>query len=63
MLIFGEFDVFRPVEGEITLFPKPFALWYPTVSFLLEPHTFEKVVELGMKSSFVVFHKERFVFG
>jgi SAM-dependent methyltransferase len=48
MLIFGEFNVFRPAEAKAILSKASRAL-APDGLLLLEPHTFEKVVEIGMK--------------
>ena len=46
MSIFGEFNVFRPQEAKGIL-SKAFQALAPGGYLLLEPHTFEKVVELG----------------
>lgn len=46
MLIFGEFNVFRPAEAK-TILAKAFHALAPNGLLLLEPHTFEKVMEIG----------------
>lgn len=46
MSIFGELNVFRPEEAKALLI-KSFEALAPGGYLLLEPHTFEKVVELG----------------
>jgi SAM-dependent methyltransferase len=46
MLIFGEFNVFRPAEAKGIL-GKAYRALMPNGSLLLEPHTFEQVVQLG----------------
>jgi SAM-dependent methyltransferase len=46
MSIFGEFNVFRPGEAKGIL-AKAYSALIPNGFLLLEPHTFEKVVELG----------------
>jgi SAM-dependent methyltransferase len=46
MLIFGELNVFRPEEAKGIL-TKAYHALEPGGYLLLEPHTFEKVVELG----------------
>lgn len=46
MSIFGEFNVFRPEEAKQILI-KAYDAMVPKGYLLLEPHTFEKVVELG----------------
>ena len=50
MSIFGEFNVFRPEEAKGILTKACRAL-VPNGFLLLEPHTFEKVVELGRQLS------------
>jgi SAM-dependent methyltransferase len=50
MLIFGEFNVFRPGEAKEIL-AKAYRALGPNGWLLLEPHTFEKVVELGSQPS------------
>jgi SAM-dependent methyltransferase len=49
MSIFGEFNVFRPGEAKGIL-AKAYSALIPNGFLLLEPHTFEKVVELGRES-------------
>lgn len=46
MLIFGEFNVFRPEEAKGML-GKAFRALMPNGFLLLEPHTFEQIVQLG----------------
>jgi SAM-dependent methyltransferase len=48
MLIFGEFNVFRPAEAKDIL-SKALRALAPDGLLLLEPHTFEKVGETGMR--------------
>jgi SAM-dependent methyltransferase len=48
--IFGEFNVFRPGEAKGIL-EKAYNALVPNGYLLLEPHTFEKVVELGKSLS------------
>lgn len=50
MSIFGEFNVFRPEEAKGMLTKARCAL-IPNGLLLLEPHTFEKVVEVGRQPS------------
>jgi SAM-dependent methyltransferase len=50
MSIFGEFNIFRPREAS-DLLAKAYSALIPNGFLLLEPHTFEKVVELGKKPS------------
>jgi SAM-dependent methyltransferase len=50
MLIFGEFNVFRPVEAREIL-TKTYRALAPGGLLLLEPHTFETVREIGMRPS------------
>jgi SAM-dependent methyltransferase len=50
MLIFGEFNVFRPAEARGILQKAHHAL-APNGFLLLEPHTFEAVVKLGKQPS------------
>ncbi len=47
MLIFGEFNVFRPAEAREIL-EKAYKALVPGGLLLLEPHTFEAVREIGM---------------
>lgn len=49
MSIFGEFNVFRPEDARVIL-QKSFAALKAGGYLLLEPHTFEKVRELGNQS-------------
>jgi len=50
MLIFGEFNVFRPVEARRIL-EKAYQALVPGGLLLLEPHTFEAVREIGSQPS------------
>jgi hypothetical protein len=50
MLIFGEFNVFRPSEAR-ALLEKAYRALVPNGFLLLEPHTFEAVVKLGKQPS------------
>jgi len=50
MLIFGEFNVFRPAEARGIL-EKAYRALVPDGFLLLEPHTFEAVVKLGKQPS------------
>lgn len=50
MCIFGEFNVFRPEDAKRIL-TKAYKALAPNGFLLLEPHTFEKVVELGKQSA------------
>jgi len=46
MLIFGEFNVFRPAEARVIL-QKAYRALLPNGFLLLEPHTFAAVVKIG----------------
>jgi hypothetical protein len=48
MLIFGEFNVFRPMEARHIL-EKAWRALLPDGYLLLEPHTFQAVVNLGQQ--------------
>jgi SAM-dependent methyltransferase len=48
VLIFGEFNVFRPAEAK-DLLTKAYRALVPNSFLLLEPHTFEQVVQLGQQ--------------
>jgi SAM-dependent methyltransferase len=50
MLIFGEFNVFRPAEARLIL-EKAHRALLPGGVLLLEPHTFEAVLKMGKASS------------
>jgi len=50
MLIFGEFNVFRPTEARCIL-EKAYCALVPNGFLLLEPHTFEAVVKIGEQPS------------
>jgi SAM-dependent methyltransferase len=50
MLIFGEFNVFRPEEARGIL-EKAYRALMPNSFLLLEPHTFEAVVKIGEQPS------------
>ena len=50
MLIFGEFNVFRPAEARGIL-EKAYRALAPNGFMLLEPHTFEAVVKIGEQPS------------
>lgn len=50
MLIFGEFNVFRPAEAKGIL-EKAYRALHPDGLLLLEPHSFGKVVDVGMQPS------------
>jgi SAM-dependent methyltransferase len=50
MLIFGEFNVFRPEEAKGIL-EKAYRALVPNGFLLLEPHTFEAVVKIGQEPS------------
>lgn len=50
MLIFGEFNVFHPEEAR-NILQKAYRALVPGGSLLLEPHTFELVIEMGKRPS------------
>ena len=50
MLIFGEFNVFRPAEARVIL-QKAYRALVPNGFLLLEPHIFEAVVKIGKQPS------------
>jgi len=50
MSIFGEFNVFRPLDAEAIL-KKAYRALMPDGLLLIEPHTYETVVQLGEKPS------------
>ena len=60
MLIYGEFNVFRPVDiGKIL--DKSWQALKPGGSLLLEPHTFRMVKKLGEAPFFLVFFIRRVI--
>lgn len=60
MLIFGEFNVFRPPEARGIL-EKAYRALAPNGFMLLEPHTFEAVVQVGTRPS-LWYSKEKGLF-